>query len=207
VAPDLSVIVRELLQRRCVSVASQSVYLEGLKSISRYQSAFNKLWEQCANSGLSPLELSLDEIAGQLCLLAATSLSQARSAYSALLLLPGFEGLKFNILLRKVKQQWSVSQPAYPAFWDSSPVIKQLASAPLDWNSVEHIRTRLILCWRLFALFRSVDLQRLYRQVSFIDKRPFVWVKRKGWNKPRWEEIIVLPQKEICPWKFLQRYV
>jgi hypothetical protein len=140
------------------------------------------------------------------------SVSQARSAYAALLLIPGFDQLRFNPLLCRCKKLWNVSEAKYSHFWSVEILVQKLAREKLDWANVEAVRNRLILCWRLFALHRSVDLARLYRKISFgggggLDPPPFVLIQRKGWKKPRWEQIVVLENPELSPWHLLRHYV
>ena len=36
---------------------------------------------------------------------------------------------------------------------------------------------------------------------------PFVLLQRKGWKKPRWEQIVVLENPERSPWHLLRHYV
>ena len=87
-------------------------------------------------------------------------------------------------------------------------MVKHWSTQPLDWQSISEVRDRLILAWRLVQLARSVDLARLYRHVSFVDTRPFVWIQRKGWLQPRWEEVIRLPDvPNLCPWTLLRQSV
>ena len=113
------------------------------------------------------LNFSLDQVAEHLVLLHGVSVSQARSAYAALLLIPGFDQLRFNPLLCRCKKCWNVSEAQYSHFWSVEILVQKLAREKLDWATVEAVRNRLILCWRLFALHRSVDLARLYRKISF----------------------------------------
>ena len=88
-----------------------------------------------------------------------------------------------------------------------SVVLRKLALQPLPLHDVKLVRNRLILCWRLLGLYRSIDLAQAFRQISWIDDRPFILVKRKGWKQPRWEEVLVLDNKFISPWHLLQTYV
>ena len=75
-------------------------------------------------------------------------------------------------------------------------------------SSLSGLRNKCILAWRLFCLYRSVDLSRLYRKVSFIGEQPYVWVQRKGWPTPRWEAVPRLPSLgDLCPWTALMAYV
>ena len=64
------------------------------------------------------------------------------------------------------------------------------------------------MAWRLFQLARVVDLSRLFGKISFLGEKPFVWIQRKGWLTPKWEEVFYLPNlPALCPWQLLQAYV
>ena len=61
---------------------------------------------------------------------------------------------------------------------------------------------------RLLGLFRSIDLERWYRKLSFIDQVPFIWVQRKGWPAARWEQLLCMPERpDLCPLTLLKAYV
>ena len=167
-------VIREVLQGRKVSPEGISAYLAQHANVERYQSAFNKLWFQCTNMGLQPLTLSLEDIAGQLLLLHQTSSSQARNAYSALLLIPGFDQLRFSPMLAKCKRAWNQSSAKHATFWDASGVLNQLALESLDLSNVQEVRDRLIICWRLLGLHRSIDLARLKHTISMVGDTPFI---------------------------------
>ena len=199
VAPLLSDVIRAALQGRQVPLEGQDHYIRKLGDLRRYQSAINAFWQQCISVSPDPFSLSLDAIASQLLLLHDRSPAQARSAYSAPLLVPGLEHLRFSSLLKVCKRQWSASQPKYSVFWSAGRVVKLLAHQRLNWDSVEQVRDRLILCWRLFGLHRSIDLARLYRKVSFVNRRPFVVIDRKGWPDPRWEEVLCFSDRSLSP--------
>ena len=209
VAPPLHFVIRKILEGRQMSAEAIDLYLKSLGDIRRYQNAFNMFWHQCSllKDSLTIKCLTLDFVAERLLYLNAVSCSQARSAYAALLMIPGLEQLKFSPLLRKLKQSWNTSQPKYPIFWDMGSVLKKLASSPLDFSDVKQVRDRLILCWRLLGLYRSVDLAQVYRQVSWAGEKPFVLVKRKGWRAPRWEQAMVFEDVHLSPWHLLCQYV
>ena len=106
-APDLSHIIRVLLERKQTSPESTQAYLEQLGNLNRYNSAFSALWQLCIQKGLDPYNMSEHEVAQVLLLLNVQSQAQARNAYSACLLIQGLEQLRFNALLRKCRQQWN----------------------------------------------------------------------------------------------------
>ena len=121
-APSLSATVRKILERDQIQVQTIQAHMDRLKKNTRYDSAFKLLWGLCKAQGLDPALLSGDDIATQIALLHKFSASQARNAYSAILLIPGFLHLQHNILLRKIKKEWSTNQVKYPNFWDGSRV-------------------------------------------------------------------------------------
>jgi hypothetical protein len=136
------------------------------------------------------------------------SVSQARNAYSAFLLIPGFDNVRFNPMLKPLKDAWRSTAPKYATFWDVEPCLDLLKSQALSDNDLPSLRIRLILCFRFFMLFRSVDLARTWRQISLTQGKPFVWCQRKGWKTPRWQEVLSMEDcKELSPWHLMQRYV
>ena len=57
-------------------------------------------------------------------------------------------------------------------------------------------------------LCRSIDLARMYRKISFCQGKPYIFMQRKGWSTPRWEEVVTLPTcPQLCPWELLKLYV
>ena len=207
-APSLYTIIRGKLEEQQISPEGVKAYLDQLPKLDRYQNAFQIFWEQCIGLGENFSKAPLWEIATQLVRLNAVNKNQARNAYSALLLIPGWDQIRFSPLLKACRRTWNQSVPKYPAFWSASPVVKALTKQPLTWSSIPQVRDRLILAWRLFQLARSVDLSRLFRKISFLGEKPFVWIQRKGWLTPRWEEVVYLPNlPALCPWQLLQAYV
>ena len=120
------------------------------------------------------LYIPLDKVAEQILLLNSVSVSQARNAYAAVLLIPGMECLSFSLLLKQCRRQWNSSTPKYSVFWSMEEVVAKLAQQPFNWNSVLEVRDRLILVWRLFALHHSVYVSRMYRKICFVGEKPFV---------------------------------
>ena len=97
VAPDLHTLIRTMLQKQQVQSEGIEVYLKQLPSLDRYQSAFNIFFQQFCHhhSSLDWSDISLAQMASQLLQLHKVSPNQARNAYSALLLVPGFDQLRF----------------------------------------------------------------------------------------------------------------
>ena len=64
------------------------------------------------------------------------------------------------------------------------------------------------MVWRLLALHRGVDLARTKRVISCVHGNFFIRLRRKGWPREKWEEIIKLDDNvNISPWHVLQEYV
>ena len=95
-APDLHSVIRELLQRKQIPPESIDTYIKNLPSPQRYDSAFKALWRHCVAHKVNPVDLSVDQLAAQLLLLNKVNSSQAKHAYASMLLVPGFENLKFS---------------------------------------------------------------------------------------------------------------
>ena len=123
----------------------------------------------------------LGEVAALLVRMNLISTSQARNCYSALLLIPGFDQLRFSPLLRQCKRAWNQGVPKYPAFYSASDLLKRLQALPFDWSSIQDVRDRLIICRRFVQLTRSVDLARMYRKISHLQGKPYIFIHRKGW--------------------------
>ena len=208
VAPPLHCIIKQILEGRKISVEGVQTYLEKLKNLDRYDSAFNQLWLKLLEKGEDPLKADLNKVAEAILLLDKENKNQARNAYAACTHIPGYEQIRFHQLLTKCKRNWNQNTPKYPIFWDASTVIEKISQQPLNWKSIEALRDRLIICMRLLGLFRSIDLERWYRKLSFIDQVPFIWVQRKGWPAARWEQLLCMPERpDLCPFTLLKAYV
>ena len=129
-APSLLHVIRTIFQREQIPVKTQETYLAQIKSIKRYDSAFRKLWELCKSHGVHPETASIPFLASQILQLSQYSLPEARNAYSACLLLPGTQGLRFHPLLQLTKKKWNTSIPRYPEFWDMSIFCKNWGPPP-----------------------------------------------------------------------------
>ena len=173
--------------------------------LKRYKSAFWYFYTLAQERGLT-LDSSIEQVAAGVLKIASVSLSQARNAYAALLLIPGLDQLRFAPLLRDKKHEWSASAPRYSNFWDPIPVFMALARAPYP-TCVEGLRARLILVWRFLGLFRSIDLSRTYRTACTRGDKCFIRVQRKGKRQAGFERVIVLPNEHISPWHVLLDYV
>ena len=208
VDPSLHSVIQQILEGRQISAEGVQAYLQNLKSLDRYDSAFNLLWLKMLEKGDNPLKTTMDKVAEAILLLNNDSASQARNAYAACICIPGFEQLRFHQLLAKCKRSWNQNTPKYPIFWDGAKIIDRISQKALDWDDVGQLRDRLIICMRILGLFRSIDLERWYRKLSFVDNIPFIYVHRKGWASPRWEQLICIKEKpELCPFALLRHYV
>jgi hypothetical protein len=129
--------------------------------------------------GVPPPQATTDQVADALISLFQFSKAQARNAYSAMLLIPGFGGLKFNPLLAPYKKLWNQNTEKYGAFWDPLPILLELAKKPRP-SDIQTIRAQLIFCSRILCLYRSVDLAQIKRTASVVSGRvPYIKIKRK----------------------------
>ena len=116
-APPLHLAIRQAFQAQKISHEDIMPFLKRHEStLHRYSSALVKLWFLCDLRGISPFEANLPQIAAQLAALHELSPADARNAYSALLLLPQFEQLRFSPLLTSLKRQWNHAQHRYSTF-------------------------------------------------------------------------------------------
>ena len=64
-----------------------------------------------------------------------------------------------------------------------------------------------MIVWRLFQLYRSVDLERARRAVSEVNGKCYRLAKRKGWTEYRWEQDLSFPSNpDASPWHLLLLY-
>ena len=85
-------------------------------------------------------------------------------AYSASLLVPGFENVRFSPLLTPLKRRWGDSTPKYAMFYDCQPMLKELAaSKSIASLSLLELRLHTILALRFCNLYRGCDLQNMVR--------------------------------------------
>ena len=210
-APGLSDCVRKVLEQQKVPSEDIDLYLGSMKSLKRYDLPFRKLWALMELKGIDIKDPTVQSVASGLIQLNLLSQSEARNAYSACLLIPGFQSLRFNPLLTPVKKLWNKGGPKYASFWDASPVLQHLAEPDVCLSTLPlpTLRERLTMATRLLSLYRGVDLARTQRTLSFIGAdRPFLLVQRKGWQRPRWEEVLSLPSApQISPWHLISEYV
>ena len=106
------------------------------------------------------LNMSLEEAASWLLRFAQHSPSQAKNAYSFLLLIPRWEKIQFTAGIRQAKKLWEKSGEKYGDFWDAYHLLENLRKCPLDWSDSAVVRDRSILVLRLLHLCSSIDLSR-----------------------------------------------
>ena len=207
-ATVLRYIIREGLQAKQVSIEAANAYLKDLKSINRYNKSFKLFWAFCKLNSMSATSATLSELASMLLQFDKMCPSHGRFAYASLLLIPGLEQLQFNTMLKQVKNKWNSSPCRYVSFYDATNPIERLAATPLNWLSIDQVRLRLLLCCRFLMLCRNVDLERMFRKISFIQQKPFILMQRKGCIRPQWEAPVKVPDiPQICHWTLLKRYV
>ena len=207
-APSLCSVIRLLLERKQIPNQSISLYLKPDSTLQRYEGAFKCFWAFATEKGFQVADLNVDQVASLLLQMSHINENQARHAYSACLLLPGFEALRFSSLLKKEKRKWNSHEAKYSTFWDAEKVLHLLIKTDIDWKSVKEVRNRLILVLRLLHLCRSVDLQRTLRTLSSQGDKVFILIKRKNELTFKWEELMKLPNApNCCPTTLLLHYV
>jgi hypothetical protein len=210
VGTSLHSLLRQILERRQVQSSTVSDFFARNPSISRYESAFRLLWEVLKLQGVDPPSASLEQVADSIIQIFKISPSQARNAYSAMLLIPGWGNLRFVSLLGPYKRLWNLNVEKYGTFYDPWPILLHLAGRSMVelLQDVELLRTQLILSCRFLCLYRSSDLANLKRTTSVLQDSLFIKIRRKGQKFPKWEKVVSLPDSpQISPAHLLQAYV
>ena len=126
--PPLPHIIGILLEGKQVSPQNIKNYLTTLGDLRQYDRAFKFLWHMACQENLDLAKATPEQIACLLVRMNSTlPCTLARNAYSALTMLPGYEGIKFSPLLKRCKREWASSIPKYAAFWDAGDVLTKLA--------------------------------------------------------------------------------
>ena len=210
VGPDLHSLLRQILQSRKVQSSTVNDFFARNPSIKRYNTAFKVLWTVLQEQNIAPESASLEQVADAIIQIFQVSPSQARNAYSGVLLIPGFSQLRFVSLLSPYKRLWNLNVEKYGTFYDPWPILLQLAKIKFSdlISSLPALRRQFILCSRFLCLYRSSDLANMKRCVSVVTERPFIKLRRKGQKFPKWERILSLPDwPQISPAHLLQAYV
>ena len=206
-APSLHCAIRKALEGKQVSSEDIDSFLKQNKTWLRYDSAFKLLCSTCKHRGVNPEIATLQQMASQILFLNKFSPAQARNAYSGMLLIPGWDQLRFCAMLNPCKRSWNHTQPKYADFWDARNLLNKLALRPLNFNSISQVRDRFILCARLFHLSRNIDLERSWRCLSQSGAKKFILTQRKGQKTPSWEQLIEVANTDLSPWHLAKRYV
>ena len=84
--------------------------------MGRYEPSFRKFWVLIKSQGLVPQYATLSQVASAIITIHHLSPSQAKNAYSGMLLVPGFSALRFEPLLTPFKKLWSSSTKSMALF-------------------------------------------------------------------------------------------
>ena len=104
-APDLPFVVRKILEREQVPFETIQAFLKENPSITRYNPAFKHLWGILQRKGLDPWQATSAQVVSGIMELCGISLSTGRNAYSAMLLIPGYNNIRFHPLLSPKKKK------------------------------------------------------------------------------------------------------
>ena len=127
VAPTLHSFAREVLEAKKMHPAEIDLCLKAWGDISRYDRAFRAFYIFGNYKGVPLESASGFDVVGLLLAFHALNKNEARIAYSGLVLLPGWDQLKFSPLLKKCRQSWNTPNAGYGAFWDAGALLSQLA--------------------------------------------------------------------------------
>ena len=141
-APALHSVIRECLYSRGLSEVQVAEHLKTVSCSSCYQAAFSVLYAMGLRDELT-MQSSPDLFAGSLLELNGYSASTASNAYAALLLIPGFQTLKFHPLLAPVRNLWNKSVPKYAVFWDPMPVFCAFLNTSYDINVIKEVHIKI----------------------------------------------------------------
>ena len=129
-----------------------------------------------------------------------------RNVYSALLMIPGTQQLRFEPTMKKLKVKWNQSVPRYDIFYQVDLLIHTLMNRPPP-STEEGIREHLIILLRFFCLFRGVDLARCKNEIVQKHGMWFLNMQRKGQKVWSLNPIPKIEPDIINPRFWLQRYV
>ena len=96
VAPSLYSVVRLLLERKQVCDQSITLHLKPTPTLVRYDGAFRCFWASAPQRGSDVTALPVPQVASLIVMMADINENRKRHAYSACLLLPGFESLTLS---------------------------------------------------------------------------------------------------------------
>ncbi len=119
---------------------------------------------------------TLDVIAQAIIQLFQYSIAQARNACSVILILLGFEGIRFKPLLISYKKLWNINIEKYSLFWDPLLLLMELVATCGIPSDLKTLRDTLIIFSRILCLYRSSDLANIKRCVSVVNGIPFIQI-------------------------------
>jgi hypothetical protein len=108
---------RKVLEAKQMQPAEVDQLLKSLGHFLWYDRAFKTFDVFCKFKKRALESASIYESAGLLISFNHHTKNEAMNAYSALLLLPGWEQLRFSPLMRRLKQAWNSTNAKYGAFW------------------------------------------------------------------------------------------
>ncbi len=106
-APSLHTFARKILEAKQMQPEEIDLFLKSLGGLARYDRAFRKFYIFCKFKNIDLECASIYESAGLLISFNEHNKNEARNTYSALVLLPGWDQLRFSPLIRKSKQAWN----------------------------------------------------------------------------------------------------
>ena len=104
------------MEDKQISAEAIQSFLEQNKSMGRNDPSFRKLWVLIKSQGVVAQYATLSQVASAIITLHQISPSQAKNAYSGMLLVPGFSALRFEPLLTPFKKLWNSSTQKYGNF-------------------------------------------------------------------------------------------
>ena len=157
---DLHACVRSLFQSLRYSTRATEAHLgRAYRSIRRYNASFQWLVAMLQETGVEVQHASVPELSSALCDLAMCSASHARNAYSALLFFAPLSSLRFDEVMKRLSKRWNHTAPKYGVIFDAISFLRRLLARPLNRSSVSQFCDRLLIVWRVFQLYRTLDLE------------------------------------------------
>ena len=105
------------MEGKQISAEAIKNFLDQNKSMGKYDPSFRKLWVLIKAQGVLPQCATLSQVASAIITLHHLTPSQAKNAYSGMLLVPGFSALRSEPLLAPFKKLCNSSTQKYGTFW------------------------------------------------------------------------------------------
>ena len=102
-APNLPDIIRYILEGKQVQSDHITYYVSQLGSLKGYLEGFKALWAVSKMQQVNLFTATTEQLASLILFLYKNHSGTAKNAYSACLLLPCFQGLRFTPLLKKMQ--------------------------------------------------------------------------------------------------------